>query len=141
MSRTLSEFQPGVPAGLDCLAEEFLKIGPSRHDYPNPDRSFAVKSLEVDKVSVEKRVFIIPLHFNRDPGVRRVARALSKHVNFVTADFLNSLTVNKLFDDDISFTPTESGQTFIEPLSVGCSGASTSLNFRYVDREFLQILN
>ena len=45
-----------------------------------------VQRLEVDEVSVEKRVFIVPLHLNSNSRQRLLQGAESEHVDLVAPD-------------------------------------------------------
>lgn len=56
---------------FDDLAKLLLQGGTARHYNAYADHAFSMKPLEVLEISVKKRVFVVPLDFERDgPSLR-----------------------------------------------------------------------
>ena len=99
--------------------EVILKRFSPRNDDTHADGSFAMKPLEILKIAIEERVFVVPLDFQGDAAVIRSAHVI---------DFVGGrgpfLAVDGLPDQNIALDPTPSGQRTSQAL--GEAGFATA---------------
>ena len=110
----------------DDLAQIFLQTCTACDDDTDADHSFSVKPLKILQITIEKRVFVVPLDFQR----QRTGICHPKVIDFMR-DRSCLLIVYGLADRDPTFVPALSGQCAPQAPSRPCFATAA---FDQIDR-------
>ena len=100
--------------------------GAAGDDDADGDDTFAVEGLKVIEISMEKGVFVIPLHLVCDAGVVAVV-SHGEDIYLVVADSIDRISVDQFFDGDVVFAPSPRGKAIVVAGSVPSSTATSGL--------------
>src|SRR5262249_44536228 len=92
-----------------------LQANPARHDYSNRDSSFHMETLEIFKIAVKERVFVVPFDFESNSTARSARLLKCPNVVHFVGDRLPRFPVYCLDDGERFFDAIDGGQVPPKP--------------------------